>query len=93
MSITTLTKQIGRLQRAAARRTQDRIDRALCIVEIEIDTVHSGTPFGEDSPTPASPTRDQLEKWFVDFADISVDEIHAHRAYIREHLDFLASFQ
>ena len=59
--------------------THNEIDRALAVVEIYIDEFH-----GERRPT-----RDEVETWFVDNANIGVDEIHYNREYIRNHLDRL----
>ena len=74
MSLTTLRNLIAKLVTISP--THDELDRALCLVEIEIDSLHGSR----------RPTRDELDCWFLENYDSDV-EIHAE--YIREQLDRL----
>lgn len=80
MSITTLQKQIEHLRRNVERRTHDKIDRVLSIVEIHVDEFHSR----------GHPTIEQLETWFVENCTLTVEEIRLNRQYIQEALNALA---
>jgi len=72
MSLTTLTRRLAILARAVSRTKTDEIDLALCVVAIEIDSLHGG-----------SYSRDDVDRWFLENFD---GEIEPHLAYIQQNL-------
>ncbi len=72
MSITTLTRRLAILKRAVARSVTDDVDRALAVVAIRIDELHSGEY-----------TLDDLRTWFLENYD---GELEEHLEYIQQNL-------
>jgi len=71
VSITTLTRRLAILQRAVSRSLTDEVDRALCVVAIDIH-MRGGEP-----------TLDDLREWFFENYDGPLEE---HLEYIQENL-------